>query len=207
MARKERRPEAKNLVVPVFAPSSNGVTQLELAKASMRHGVLMVEFNNKVPAIAIQNMFERGVVLGLSFIMIKNDETNEAMQEQLARENMVSEISEALDALDPDTKKQWESELGIEHDYIAEFVEATPDLFKDGVFSLNEAWDAYEIFVKERNISPQLDKTQLRIELTPYLIEVQRNSQILDEVAKEEGKKLADSINEKLNEDDNEEKN
>ena len=84
MARTERQPRASDVEIPVFVPSTNGQTSLEMGKASLKAGVLIIEFKNNLPGVAIQRMIERGVLLGFSFVMLKEDEVNLQAQERLA---------------------------------------------------------------------------------------------------------------------------
>lgn len=97
MARTERAPKASDVVLPVYVPSENGVTRIELAKATMRNGTMIVEFKNNLPGVAIQKIIERGVVLGLSFVMIAPDAVNLAAQEKLAHEEELDELEERYD--------------------------------------------------------------------------------------------------------------
>lgn len=91
MARTERTPKASNVPFPVFVPSPDGTTSHEMGLASLRAGTLVIEFKNNLPGVAIQRMIERGVVLGLSFVMIAPDEANLAAQERLAQQDKDAE--------------------------------------------------------------------------------------------------------------------
>lgn len=71
MGRPDRKPEAKNIMVPVYLPTEAGVTTgIELGKANLKAGTLVIEFNDKLPAMAIQRLLERGQLLGVSFVMV-----------------------------------------------------------------------------------------------------------------------------------------
>lgn len=82
----EAQPTATNVDWPVFVPNSDGSTDIEVGRARLRYGTLVVEFKNSVPAVAIQNMIERGVLLGFGMIMIKPDVVNEMYQEVVENE-------------------------------------------------------------------------------------------------------------------------
>lgn len=82
----DARPTATNVDWPVFVPNSDGSTDIEVGRARLRYGTLVVEFKNSVPAVAIQNMIERGVLLGFGMIMLKPDVVNEMYQDVVAGE-------------------------------------------------------------------------------------------------------------------------
>lgn len=91
MARTERTPKASDVLLPVYVPSSDGATSIEMGKASLKSGVLIIEFKNNLPGVAIQNMIARGVVLGLSFVMVAPDDHNIAAQERLEQQEKDAE--------------------------------------------------------------------------------------------------------------------
>lgn len=82
----DAQPTATNVDWPVFVPNSDGSTDIEIGRARLRYGTLVVEFKNSVPAVAIQNMIQRGVLMGFGMIMIKPDVVNEMYQEVVANE-------------------------------------------------------------------------------------------------------------------------
>lgn len=94
MARKERIPVAQNVNFPVFVPSTDGATTVEMGKADMRNRTLVIRFKDSLPAVAIQNMIQRGVFLGISFVMLAPDDVHIAAEERLEKEEQ-----EAKDAL------------------------------------------------------------------------------------------------------------
>lgn len=100
MARTERTPEARKIDFPVFVPSPNGETSLEVAIANLRAGTLVIEFNNRLPGVAIQRMIERGSLLGLSFVMLQADDANVAAQERLAQEEKQEEFNTLMESVD-----------------------------------------------------------------------------------------------------------
>lgn len=90
----DSRPTAANVDFPVFVPNDNGETNIEVGKARLRYGTLVVEFKDSAPAVAIQNMIERGVLLGLGMIMLKPDIVNEMYQDVVAEEEKLQVLDE-----------------------------------------------------------------------------------------------------------------
>jgi len=82
----EERPTATNVDWPVFVPNEAGEVKIEIGRARMRYGTLVVEFKDTAGAVAIQNMIARGVLMGFGMIMIKPDVVNEMYQEVVADE-------------------------------------------------------------------------------------------------------------------------
>lgn len=81
--RREIKPD--QVYIPVWIPTEDGVNgELELGKASIRGGTLIVEFNNKLPSVAIQRRIERGGIVGLTFV-IPEEEAAEAREAEAAR--------------------------------------------------------------------------------------------------------------------------
>ena len=78
-------------VVPIYIPTEDGYGDLELGQAHIRGNTLIVEFNTKLPSVAIKNRIERGEIVGLTFV-IPPDEAEEARrmeaqhQAELAKE-------------------------------------------------------------------------------------------------------------------------
>lgn len=88
----DTRPTATNVDFPVFVPNEKGETNIEVGKARLRYGTLVIEFKDTTPSVAIQNMIERGVLLGLGMIMLKPDIVNEMYQDVVAEEERQSDI-------------------------------------------------------------------------------------------------------------------
>lgn len=84
-------PTATNVDWPVYIPNSDGTTQIEVGKARLRYGTLVVEFKNSGPADAIQNMIARGVLLGFATVMVQPDVVNEMYQEVVENEEAIAE--------------------------------------------------------------------------------------------------------------------
>jgi hypothetical protein len=85
MAKQRREIKPEQIYIPVYIPTEDGVNgELELGKASIRGGTLIVEFNNKLPSVAIQHRIERGGIVGLTFV-IPEDEAAEAREAEEAR--------------------------------------------------------------------------------------------------------------------------
>lgn len=82
----EVKPTATNVDWPVFVPNSNGSTDIEVGRARLRYGTLVVEFKDSAPAVAIQNMIARGVLLGFGMIMLQPDVVNQMYQEVVEEE-------------------------------------------------------------------------------------------------------------------------
>ena len=82
----EVQPTATNVDWPVFVPNSDGSTDIEVGRARLRFGTLVVEFKDSAPSVAIQNMIQRGVLLGFGMIMLKPDIVNNMYQEVVADE-------------------------------------------------------------------------------------------------------------------------
>ena len=82
----EVKPTAINVDWPVFVPNGDGSTDIEVGRARLRYGTLVVEFKDSAPSMAIQNMISRGVLLGFGMIMLKPDVVNNMYQEVVADE-------------------------------------------------------------------------------------------------------------------------
>lgn len=105
----EIKPTATNVDWPVFVPNETGSTDIEVGRARLRAGTLVVEFRDSAPAMAIQNMISRGVLLGFGTIMLKSDDVNETYQDIVENEEAVDTAKkQALEAgilrLDEDGK-------------------------------------------------------------------------------------------------------
>jgi hypothetical protein len=87
----DARPTATNVDFPVFVPNDKGETNIEIGKARLRYGTLVVEFKDTAAAVAIQNAIERGALLGLGTIMLEADVVNEMYQEIIVDEAAVRE--------------------------------------------------------------------------------------------------------------------
>lgn len=85
----EVKPTATNVDWPVFVPNGDGSTDIEVGRARLRYGTLVVEFKDSAPSVAIQNMIQRGVLLGFGMIMLKPDMVNNMYQEVVAEEEAV----------------------------------------------------------------------------------------------------------------------
>lgn len=84
-------PTATNVDWPVYIPNSDGSTQIEVGRARLRYGTLVVEFKDSGPADAIQNMIARGVVLGFATVMVQPDVVNEMYQDVVKNEDAVAD--------------------------------------------------------------------------------------------------------------------
>jgi len=85
---------ATNVDWPVFVPNSDGSTDIEVGRARLRYGTLVVEFKDSAPAVAIQNMISRGVLLGFGMIMLKPDVVNAMYQDVVANEEAAEAAKE-----------------------------------------------------------------------------------------------------------------
>lgn len=85
----EVKPTATNVDWPVFVPNGDGSTDIEVGRARLRYGTLVVEFKDSAPSVAIQNMIQRGVLLGFGMIMLKPDMVNNMYQEVVAEEEAI----------------------------------------------------------------------------------------------------------------------
>lgn len=84
---KRREIKPTQVYIPVFIPTEDGVNgNLELGKASIKGGTLVIEFNNKLPSVAIQRRIERGDVVGVTFV-IPEAEAEEAREAEEERKN------------------------------------------------------------------------------------------------------------------------
>lgn len=104
-------PTATNVDWPVYVPNSDGTTSIEVGRARLRYGTLVIEFKDSGPAEAIQNMIARGVQLGFATVMIQPDVVNEMYQEVISEEEAVVEattkaINAGLLRIDEDGKVQ-----------------------------------------------------------------------------------------------------
>lgn len=116
---KRTRQTVVDTYIPVFIPTEDGVNgDLELGKATMKAGTLIIEFNNKTPSVAIQRRIERGAIVGVTFV-VPEDEAEAAREseaeraKELAEELIASELPaelterdvrdlEMLDSIEPD---------------------------------------------------------------------------------------------------------
>lgn len=89
--RPEVKPTATNVDWPVFVPNSDGTVSIEVGRARLRYGTLVVEFKDSGPADAIQNMIARGVILGFDIRMLKTDAANKAYQNLVKDEEAIAE--------------------------------------------------------------------------------------------------------------------
>lgn len=89
--RQEVKPTATNVDWPVFVPNSDGTVSIEVGRARLRYGTLVVEFKDSGPSDAIQNMIARGVILGFDIRMLKTDAANKAYQNLVKDEEAISE--------------------------------------------------------------------------------------------------------------------
>lgn len=61
-----KNPKAVVEGMPVYVPGDNGELKLEIARATLKAGTMVVEFNTRLPAMAIQGMIAReGDAIGL----------------------------------------------------------------------------------------------------------------------------------------------
>lgn len=84
-------PTAVNVDFPVYVPNSDGNISIEVGRARLRYGTLVVEFKNSGPADAIQNMIQRGVLLGFNTVMVQSDVVNEMYQEVVESEENIAD--------------------------------------------------------------------------------------------------------------------
>lgn len=103
----DHKPTAANVDFPVYIPGENGETKLEVGKARLRAGTLVVEFRDTAAGVILQNMIQRGVLLGMSMILLQPDELNLKYQETL-------EVEELREKLDPTA---WERYANGEIEY------------------------------------------------------------------------------------------
>jgi hypothetical protein len=86
MARAKRQElKPTQVYIPIFIPTEDGVNgDLELGKGSIRGDTLIIEFNQKLPAVAIKRRIERGELVGITFV-IPDDEAEDAREEEEER--------------------------------------------------------------------------------------------------------------------------
>lgn len=105
---KVEQPTAANVDMPVFVPNEKGETNITVGTARLRYGTLVVEFKDSAPAVAIQRMIERGVVLGLGMVMVEPDVVNLMYQDVVEKEEAEKNTAESeetrLDETDADDK-------------------------------------------------------------------------------------------------------
>lgn len=92
--RPEATPTAINVDWPVFVPNAEGSTDIEVGRARLRAGTLVVEFKDSAPSVAIQNMIARGVLLGFGMIMLKPDMVNAMYQDVVSNEEAAEAAKE-----------------------------------------------------------------------------------------------------------------
>jgi cation transport regulator ChaC len=82
---KRREIKPTQVYIPVFIPTEDGINgNLELGKATIKGGTLIIEFNNKLPSVAIQRRIERGDVVGVTFV-IPEEEAEQAREAEEER--------------------------------------------------------------------------------------------------------------------------
>lgn len=103
MARKERTPEARDLTIPVFLPTSSGeLVDIHLGTGSLKSGTLVIEFKHTLPGVAIQRMLERGTQFAISFTPIDVDEVNQGSQDRIKEEKIAAELASLPEDYMPD---------------------------------------------------------------------------------------------------------
>lgn len=88
--RPEASPTATNVDWPVFVPNNDGSTDIQVGRARLRYGTLVVEFQDSAVSVAVQNMIARGVLLGFGMIMLKPDVVNNMYQDVVANEEAMA---------------------------------------------------------------------------------------------------------------------
>lgn len=100
MAKRTRKTQTVvDTLVPVYIPTEDGYGDLELGKATVKGGTLIIEFNSKMPSVAILNRIARGDIVGVTFV-IPESEAEEARRHEEERANQVEEPQE------PETDEQ-----------------------------------------------------------------------------------------------------
>lgn len=80
-------PKAEAIVIPVFIPTEGGVGDLVLGEASVGESTLVIEFNNKLPSVAILRAIQRGEIIGVTFVAPALQEAaEEAAKEELTQD-------------------------------------------------------------------------------------------------------------------------
>lgn len=100
MANPRKDITPSQIYIPVFIPTEDGVGEIELGKATIRSGTLLVEFNNKLPSVAIQHRIERGGIIGLSFVIPEL----EAAEARVAEDERKNQQEEDLSQTDRDVR-------------------------------------------------------------------------------------------------------
>lgn len=94
----DSRPTAANVDWPVFVPNDDGSTNIEIGKARLRYGTLVVEFKDSVVSVAVQNAIERGVLIGFGLIMLDPDVVNKMYQDVVAEEELDKQLRQEATA-------------------------------------------------------------------------------------------------------------
>lgn len=112
MAKRKRTPKTiVHTLVPVYIPTEDGYGELELGKAQVRGNSLIIEFNEKLPSVAIQNRIARGDIVGVTFVIPEAEaeaareaeaelaaKANEEPVEETEQERVAREAEEELQA-------------------------------------------------------------------------------------------------------------
>lgn len=69
-------PKVKGFPVPVYVPGDEGELKLVVGEASLKAGTLVIEFNDRLPAQAIQQMMAKQILFGIGLIKISPEMTN-----------------------------------------------------------------------------------------------------------------------------------
>ena len=96
-------------IIPVYIPTEGGYGDLELGKARMVGQSLVIEFNNKLPSVAIQQRIARGGIVGVTFV-IPEEEAEYARQTEADLEKQRAEEAERPEETEEERRLREEAE-------------------------------------------------------------------------------------------------
>lgn len=87
-------PTATNVNFPIYVPSDDGKAELVVGQGRLRYGTLVIEMKDTAASVAIQRAIERGVFIGLGFVLVGADEKNEEYQKIVEKDEAARSVTE-----------------------------------------------------------------------------------------------------------------
>ena len=107
--KKQTTRSVADYIVPVYIPTEGGYGDLELGKARMVGQSLVIEFNNKLPSVAIQQRIARGGIVGVTFV-IPEEEAEYARHSEAELAKQRAEEAERPEETEEEKKLREEAE-------------------------------------------------------------------------------------------------
>ena len=175
--KKDRRPKADSLWVPVNVPSTTGESEIQIGEGTLRNGLLVVKFKDTLGGVAVQRLLERGAILGLQFVMLQTDEANQAKQEALAKEQKIREDMESLDfdSLEEEIEVEPVEVVDVESMYPIEQPDFEADDYIKTLLNDNDLSDASRIAINSAYgvdiaANPEYEESDIPQERVPVFL-------------------------------------